>query len=36
MIKAMVVGFFMLPRIDHSVMADGFQKFDMGKEVLQA
>jgi hypothetical protein len=29
-LKAMVVGALMLPRIDHSVMPDGFQWFDRG------
>ncbi|CAB4031547.1 Hypothetical predicted protein [Paramuricea clavata] len=29
-LKAMVVGALMLPRIDHSVMPDGFQQIDQG------
>jgi hypothetical protein len=29
-LKATVVGALMLPRIDHSVMPDGFQRFDRG------
>ncbi|XP_028396889.1 stimulated by retinoic acid gene 6 protein-like [Dendronephthya gigantea] len=29
-IKTMIVGFLMLPRIDHSIMPDGFQRFDPG------
>jgi hypothetical protein len=29
-LKATVVGALMLPRIDHSVMPDGFQRFDQG------
>ena len=30
-LKAMAVGAFMLPRIDKSVMPDGFQQIDQGK-----
>ena len=30
-LKAMAVGALMLPRIDHSVMPDGFQRFDRGE-----
>ncbi len=30
-LKAMAVGAIMLPRIDHSVMPDGFQQIDQGK-----
>ncbi|XP_028396642.1 uncharacterized protein LOC114520547 [Dendronephthya gigantea] len=29
-LKTMIVGFLMLPRIDHSIMPDGFQRFDPG------
>jgi hypothetical protein len=29
-LKAMAVGALMLPRIDHSVMPDGFQQIDRG------
>jgi hypothetical protein len=32
-LKAMAVGALMLPRIDHSVMPDGFQWFDPGNQL---
>ena len=32
-LKAMAVGALMLPRIDHSVMPDGFQRFDRGNQL---
>ena len=32
-LKAMAVGALMLPRIDHSVMPDGFQRLDRGTQL---
>jgi hypothetical protein len=33
-LKTMAVGALMLPRIDHSLMPDGFQRLDQGNELV--